>query len=193
MNDDGFGQRRLTDKVTLGSPTTSCGLGGIAWSPRATMIGFTATCVDLLGDPRALLTAVYVVRSSGGSMHELVPDGFGPSFSADGRFVAFERKTNVIAPTFVGFVRLADGLVSLLGQGFVPAWSPTGHRLAFASEGHGVTVVDASRPAHRWTFANRTAGGPAWFPTGKMLAFSLGGARPGIYAVRPGGPRRSAV
>ena len=190
MNDDGSDQRRVSSEVG-DSPTTKCRLGEPAWSPSGRSIAVTAFCMSLYGDPRDILTSIYLVPSSGGPTRELVPGGASPMFSADGRFVAYLSQSNVISPVYVGYLSVASGGPFNLGVGSAPAWSPAGHRLAFAAEGEGVTVVDAARPSRRWTFANKTAGGPAWSPSGRLLAFSLGGAHPGIYTVRPG--RRRAV
>ena len=189
MNDDGSDQRRLTDRLSRG-PDVECRLHGLVWSPNDAMIAFTALCPLPNGDPRDVYDSVYTVSSSGGSVRELVSGGTGASFSADGRFVAYTRQTNVIIRPVVGFVAASGGAAVTLGNGYAPRWSPKGDRLAFWRP-RGLTVVDALRPSGRWTLRN--SGAPAWSPRGNLIAFWRGGARPGIYVVRPGARRASRL
>jgi len=184
MNDDGSDQRRLAGEITEAHGTI-CRFSSPVWSPNASTIAFSASCL-LGGDPRNVLTLLNVVPSTGGSVQELDTGASDPSFSADGRFLAFRQQSNSISATTVGFVALNGGLPVSLGAGSGPAWSPTGHRLAFQSGTRGITVVDVTRPSHRWTFPTRNAGAPSWSPRGDLIAFYRGGARPGIYVVRAG-------
>jgi hypothetical protein len=116
--------------------------------------------------PRFSLALLDVVPSTGGSVRELDSGGSDPSFSADGRFLAFRQGVNPLFVTTVGFVALNGGPMVSLGAGDAPSWSPTGHRLAFQvatfgnSAPRGITVVDVTRPSHRWTVASRNAGAP---------------------------------
>jgi TolB protein len=191
MYDDGSDQHRLTDRITE-SQHTICHLSEPVWSPSGTTIAYTATC-ELGGDPRNLLTLLDDVASSGGLAQELATGGSDPTFSADGRFIAFQQQLDPTAARTVGLVTAGGGLAVSLGPGYAPAWSPTGHRLAFHAGGRGIAVVNAARPTRRWTFSNRSAGAPSWSPRGGVIAFFLGGARPGIYVVRAGGRRASRV
>jgi len=191
MNDDGSGQRRLAGEITEAHGTI-CRFSAPAWSPNASTIAFSASCL-LGGDPRNVLTLLDVVPSTGGSVQELDTGGSDPSFSADGRFLAFQQRSNSISATTVGFVALNGGLPVSLGAGSGPTWSPTGHRLAFHSGTRGITVVNVTRPSHRWTFSTRNAGAPSWSPRGDLIDFYRGGARPGIYVVRPGRRRAARV
>jgi Tol biopolymer transport system component len=188
--DDGSSLRRLTDRLTQ-EPQTTCRLRRPVWSPRGEAIAFTASCASPSSDPHGIYDSVCVVSSFGGlgPVLTLSPAGALASFSADGRFVAYTTKTNVITPTFVDYVAAEGGLPVRLGRGAAPSWSPTGHRLAFEQERHAVAVVDAAHPTTHWTYPN--AGAPAWAPRGDVLAFWRDGARPGMYVVHPG--RRRAA
>jgi Tol biopolymer transport system component len=188
MNDDGSQQRRLTDRLT-GRNEAACRLGPPVWSPQGSTIAFDGSCRSIHDDPRSFDSSVYVVSSSGGAVRGLVAGGANPSFSADGRFVAYTSQPNVIAPMTVGVVAADGGAPAAVGLGSSPAWSPRGHRLAFAWEKRGLAVVDAATSSRRWVFARRVNARAGWSPDGQLLAFFLGGARPGIYAVRPGGRR----
>jgi Tol biopolymer transport system component len=192
MNDDGSDQRRLAGEITEAHGTI-CRFSAPVWSPNASTIAFGAACQFLGGDPRNPLRLLDVVSSTGGSVQELDTGGSDPSFSADGRFLAFRQQSNSISATTVGFVALNGGLPVSLGAGYAPSWSPTGHRLAFYSGTRGMAVVNVTRPSHRWTFSTRNAGAPSWSPRGDLIAFYRGGARPGIYVVRPGAHRAARI
>ena len=192
MNEDGSDQHRLTDRITE-APNTICHLSEPAWSPGGASIAFTTSCVLLDGDPRNILTFIDLVSSAGGSVRELVAGGSDPSFSADGRFVAYEQQTTLTASPSVGFVAARGSRPISLGSGYGPGWSPTGHRLAFHTGPVGIAVVNVVRPRRRWTLRNATAGAPAWSPRRNLIAFSSGGPRPGIYVAVPGGRRASRL
>ena len=198
MKDDGTDPLRLTGPITE-SHGTICRFSAPVWSPNAATIAFTASCQIGGGDPRNPLRLLDVVPATGGSVQELDTGGADPSFSADGRFLAFRQHSNPLSATTVGVVALTGGLPVSLGTGDAPSWSPTGHRLAFQlstrgnSRPRGITVIDVTRPSHRWTFSSRNAGAPSWSPRGGLIAFYRGGSHPGIYAVRPGRRRASRI
>src|SRR5690242_393385 len=88
MRDDGSDQRRLTDRITQGE-RDNCQLLTPVWSPSGSTIAFAAHCLySEYGDPRLARNWVYTVAAEDGAAREVIPDGFDPSFSADGRYLA---------------------------------------------------------------------------------------------------------
>lgn len=115
--------------------------------------------------------------------------GFGPSWSPDGRTIAF---TDLISPTAQTlFVMDADGSnrrrlpIAAGGRGNVsnysPAWSPDGTRLAFTRSVIGphtrkgwaidVYIVGLDGTSLRRVTTSGTAYAPTWSPDGRRIAY----------------------
>jgi Tol biopolymer transport system component len=102
----------------------------------------------------------------------IVRDGWGPTWSPDGKQLAFERGP-VQAPD-VWVVDLATkNERRLVRNGSSPDWSPDGRRIVFYRCTKGeypcfIHVIRADGTAHRRLFAGRE---PVWSPNGKEIAF----------------------
>ena len=134
---------------------------------------------------------IFLADSSGVVLGQLTEGGW-PSWSPDGRRIAFHRDERV---RVIG----ADGSGELdLAEGQWPTWSPDGGRIAFFSA-DGISVVNADgssarqlrSPAlvalHDWG-----AGKPSWSPDGALVAFDevaaySDGAPARIYAMSADG------
>ena len=185
MNDDGSDQRRLTDRITH-EEHGNCQLIAPVWSPDGSTIAFGAHCLlTEYGDPRQARYWIHAVSSSGGPARELIPNGFGPVYSADGRYLAFTHQISPYAPASVALATASGERQTVFEFGRASAWSPTGHRLAFVTGRGGVAVVDAARPGKKWMLGSRLSLSPSWSPRGNVLAYFLGGSRPGIYVAHP--------
>jgi WD40 repeat protein len=133
--------------------------------------------------------SIYTVKPSGRGNRVVVRDARHPSWSADGKWLAFERdggiwesradgshKRQVVPP---GFRR---------GQVSGPAWSPTGRRIAFTyfrelGDGDDGGDVQSSHVARTFTIrrdgthARRVSSwiaSVAWAPDGRHIAFDNG-------------------
>ena len=130
------------------------------------------------GTPAALLT--YSAGPSGGlclarpdgsrRVRLLAGEARAPSWSPDGRFVAFARGGKIIVANARG--RIVRRFGSL---GADPAWSPDGSRIAYAAGAPAPRIVVARRAGRTltsiWTGKN-VASGPAWSPNSRRLAYA---------------------
>ena len=187
---------------------SAAAVGDYAWSPDGSSIVFHARrglAVDgnaVAGLPRGRVGEVHWSRGGLAWIERGHVHAFGRqltfgaardlafSFSADGRWIAYERFPSLDAGGDLYIVAAKGGHPRLVTRGVAvgdPAWSPDGKRIAFDryAGGQKVFVVSvAGGPARPVTAAGSF--GPAWSPDGRWLAYSGGGLR----LVRPDGTHR---
>jgi Tol biopolymer transport system component len=168
MNVDGSARKQLTNDLAQDL--------GPTWAPDGGSLLFhwvgTAT-----GSP----TMLVVIGADGGGRRELLVDGWGGHWSADGRRVAF---TGVGSRARGVYVMDADGsnetsLREVCGaecDDIAPRWSPDGQFLAFTrllpdgSQAAGVMRADGSEA--RLVLPTLHTAGPVWSPDGQRLALT---------------------
>jgi TolB protein len=128
---------------------------------------------------------LYVMNADGSHVKRLtknlLTDVF-PAVSRDGRHIAFTRDIRGYAQVFV--LDLLDHSVRMLTHAHansgLPAWSPNGHAIAFATdrnapEGDEIWLMNADGSAQQPVTHNFPATNdawPSWAPDGKRIAFA---------------------
>jgi Tol biopolymer transport system component len=128
--------------------------------------------------PTALLT--YSAGPSGGlclarpdgsrRVRLLAGEARAPTWSPDGRFVAFARGGKIVVANARG--RIVRRFGSL---GADPAWSPDGSRIAYAAGAPASRIVVANRNGRTLTSIStgrNFASGPTWSPNSGRLAYA---------------------
>lgn len=114
-------------------------------------------------------TTIYSVSAAGGPSTRITA-GRSPSWSPDGRFLAFERGSAV-------FTSRADGrgVQRILRNAGDPAYSVSGNQIAFVRDRSlWVSKIDGTgasrlfKAARRWSVAT-----PTWSPDDNVIAFNL--------------------
>jgi WD40 repeat protein len=131
---------------------------------------------------------IMTVNARGGGARNVTAGkhDFEPSFSPDGRRIAFirqvgsQRRLYVVNRTGSGLRRLPTGT----GQPAEPDWSPDGKQLVFrrftARGGEALWLINADGRGLRALTSNGQAEDPCWSPDGMAIAFM---SENGVYVV----------
>jgi Tol biopolymer transport system component len=176
MNADGSRQRRLTNLFSAKRG---------AWSPDGRRLAFDGRARATLFD-----FDIFVARADGRGVHRITRGSERdtmPSWSPDGRFVAFMRDAEggaspalwIVGSDGRGAHHVADG-----GRG---VWSPDGTRLAVG--GFGLTLIKPDGTEARTVVAGESEPA-AWSRDGRRLLFtSYRDGNPEVYLVGSDGSR----
>ena len=179
------------------------GLAPAATPSEATFPGYNGklvfTNVSAPGEKLVLINPTGADRQelTGGAARDM--DGV---WSADGQKIAFSRGVNTAAVYFMN----ADGSgLTLVSQGadniddYVPAWSPDGSKIAFASYRSGQSEIwvmnQNGTGATQLTNATGIDSDPSWSPDGTKIAFfsERDGGEPEIYVMDADGGNQTRL
>jgi TolB protein len=146
------------------SPSTGAWVGP-AFSPDGSRVAFSSytNC-----GWRCAIYALYVANADGSGMRQISERGAGASWAPDGTRIVYGDHGHVEV------VRLRDGRITRLGQGWNPAWAPRGNRIAFIGyrRGYGVPCfVDPDGRNRRCGRGYSATGRFVWSPDGRRVAF----------------------
>ena len=190
MDDGGSNQARLTKNSARDSHP--------AWGLRKKRIVFTT---DRDGN-----NELYVMNTDGSEQRRLLPkaivlDELWPSWSSNGRWIAFTAATKATKTDLLGkmqlfrFDRANKKMVRLTTTSFLEDhanWSPDSKRIAFTSSrsgDHDIYVMDANGTNQTKLVGDLAPDwDPAWSPDGTRIAFvSLRDGNPEIYVMNADG------
>src|SRR5204862_17039 len=127
---------------------------------------------------RHVIGSIYVMNADGSGVRRLTRahDDHSPTWSPDGRKLAFERNGVLYVRNLSGPVRLRR-LTALPDESLAPAWSPDGRRIAFErwydeDSAHSITMIPATGGRiTRLTDDDADDRAPSWSPDGREIVF----------------------
>ena len=172
MSASGAGEHRITEAQSESTETNVLFLAvEPAWSPDGTEIAFSSR--------RSTSFDIEVMNADGTGTKSLTStkeNDTHPTWSADGRRIAFRREGDI-------YVMNADGsdarrISDISAEESDPAWSPDGEWIAYIRRApgtlaHEVWIMRPDGSARRaLTKQNGRAFTPAWSPDGSRIVFS---------------------
>ena len=153
-------------------------VGHVAWSPDGTSIAFDAN--GHVSDPRcthACLTSdVYAVSPDGTHLRRLVAGGSGASWSADGKYLAYDGPIAADGTTNIVIAAAEGSSPHTIAVGATPSWAPSAPLWSPRADMLAYQTVTDNLPG----FVVRRVDGklvnefsdyqsPAWSPDGRKL------------------------
>lgn len=176
VNDDGTGQRRLTNNSGADSyPAFSPDGRKIAFVSQTAAGSFVIKLMNADGSDQTDVTPIDFVNSPS----PWLESDFSLSWSPDGRKIAFEEMNEIFTVNIDGTER--TNLTNNVANDWSPSWSPDGSRILFVSsretywamytmkpDGSDVRALPGTDP-YLWDTS------PSWEPAGNKIAFVAAG------------------
>jgi Tol biopolymer transport system component len=131
----------------------------VAFSPDGAEVAFTVRVGRRL--------AIDVIGRDGSDLRQVAFPGHDPSWSADGRYLAYGAG----GPTSI-YVAKLNGRMRKIGRGNTAVFAPVGNSVAFVSPANNVVVVDRTGAGARQLGPARSPTRLVWSSDGKMLAWA---------------------
>jgi Tol biopolymer transport system component len=142
-----------------------------AWFPDGTALVFVSD--------RSGKTSIWKIGQMGGGAMMLVDNAIDPAISPDGRFIAFsmpgtagDHRIGVAPLTDPRSVKMLTGDEDGRWSHHMPAWSPDGGSICYATQDHLWIVPSSGGDARRLTTDGRIDADPVWSSDGEMIYFS---------------------
>jgi Tol biopolymer transport system component len=152
---------------------------------------------DVFRDKRHVIGSIYVMNADGSGVRRLTHghDDHAPTWSPDGRKIAFERNGVLYVRNLSGSSRLRR-LTAIPDDSRAPAWSPDGRRIAFEywydeDDAYSIAIIPArGGRITRVTDADTEDTAPSWSPDGREIVFARDTGRgQQLYVVSVGSHR----
>ncbi len=207
----GIWMRQVTGErgLPIGSPNAD--EAEPAWSPDGTQVAFVSSRNRggrfgiVLGGSRTISFYLhgqngdlFVMPALGGSAKKVADDAYDPSWSPDGKSLAF--RSNRDGDWRIWTVNLDDGRAApvqgIVPRAFLPAWSPDGRWLAYISQSNLFVIAAAGgTPVALTKDSGAIAFRPNWWRDGRSIIYSSSRSGPvNLWRVpfreNPPGPAR---